>query len=179
MPIVKPFDHHPGQEEGPSDEEYRSDDCLWFFNAIPAYVAETGDVDFYQKVLPYADQGEATVLEHLRRALEFNLERTGANGLPCGLSADWNDCLRLGYYGESVFVAFQVHLGLTVYVNVAERFGLAEETAWAQEQRSALDAHIQQTCWDGEWFIWAIGDDGTVYGTKDYAEGQIYFNTQV
>ena len=38
MPIVKPFDHHPGHEKGPDDEEYRSDDCLWFFNAVPAYV---------------------------------------------------------------------------------------------------------------------------------------------
>ena len=69
----------------------------WFFNAVPAYVAETGDIDFYNKVLPYADKGEATVLGHLRRALEFNLERTGRNGLPCGLAADWNDCFKLGY----------------------------------------------------------------------------------
>ncbi len=37
----------------------------------------------------------------------------------------------------------------------------------------------RQIAWDGEWFIWAIGDDGTVYGTKDYEEGQVYFNTQV
>jgi len=106
MPIVRPFHHHPGQEKGPAPEEYRSDDCLWFFNAVPAYVGETGDVDFYNRVLPYADQGEATVFGHLRRALEFNLERTGKHGLPCGLAADWNDCLRLGYYGESLFVAF-------------------------------------------------------------------------
>ena len=28
------------------------------------------------------DHGEATVFGHLRRALEFNLERTGRNGLP-------------------------------------------------------------------------------------------------
>ena len=110
IPVIKPFAHRPGHEPPPPDEEYRSDDCLWFFNAVPAYVAETGDVDFYRKVLPYADQGEATVLGHLRRALEFNLERTGRNGLPCGLSADWNDCIQLGYRGESVFVAFQVRL---------------------------------------------------------------------
>jgi N,N'-diacetylchitobiose phosphorylase len=179
MPIVKPFDHHPGHELGLNEEEYRSDDCLWFFNAIPAYVAETGDVAFYDKVLPYADQGEATVFNHLRRALEFNLERTGKHGLPCGLKADWNDCLRLGYYGESVFVTFQVHLGLNVYAAIAERLGRPEEAAWARTQCAALDVHIREHCWDGEWFIWAIGEDGTVYGTKDYEEGQVYLNTQV
>ena len=68
MPIVSAFDHKPGKEKAPTEAEYRSDDCLWFFNAIPDYVAETGDFDFYNKVLPYADQGEATVLGHLRRA---------------------------------------------------------------------------------------------------------------
>ena len=91
----------PGQgADARSAEEYRSDDCLWFFNAVPAYVAETGEIEFYNKVLPYADKGEATVLGHLRRALEFNLERTGRNGLPCGLAADWNDCCKLGYTGR-------------------------------------------------------------------------------
>jgi cellobiose phosphorylase len=179
MPVIKPFEHRPGHEAPPAPEEYRSDDCLWFFNAIPAYVGETGDIDFYHKVLPYADRGQATVFGHLRRALEFNLERTGKHGLPCGLSADWNDCLKLGYYGESLFVAFQVRLGLTVYAGIAERLDKPEEAAWALAQREILDASIQACAWDGEWFIWAIGEDGTVYGTKDFEEGQVYLNTQL
>jgi len=179
IPIVKPFEHRPGHEKVPASKEYRSDDCLWFFNLLPAYVGETGDLDFYNRVLPYADQGEATVFGHLRRALEFNLERTGKHGLPCGLAADWNDCLRLGFFGESLFVAFQVRLGLTVYAEVAERMGKPDEVKWAHTQRNTLDASIQACAWDGEWFIWAIGEDGTVYGTKKCNEGQIYLNTQV
>jgi N,N'-diacetylchitobiose phosphorylase len=179
MPIVKPFEHRPGQEIPPDPDEYRSDDCLWFFNAIPAYVNETGDVDFYKEVLPYADQGGASVFGHLRRALEFNLERTGEHGLPCGLSADWNDTLRLGYHGESMFVAFQLRLGLTVYSQIAEYIGKPEEAAWALAEREKLDANIQDYAWDGDWFIWAISEDGTVYGTRHYEEGQVYLNTQV
>jgi N,N'-diacetylchitobiose phosphorylase len=179
IPIIKPFEHRPGQESPPPDEEYRSDDCLWFFNAVPAYVNETGDFDFYNKILPYADCGEATVFGHLRRALEFNLERLGQHGLPCGLSADWNDCLRLGYFGESLFVAFQLRLGLTVYAEIAEQLEQIAEAKWALAQIEKLDAAIQSHTWDGEWFIWAIAEDGTVYGTKDYEEGQVYLNTQV
>jgi len=179
MPIVKPFDHHPGKMPLTDPEHYRSDDCLWFFNALPAYVAETGDVDFYHKVLPYADRGEATVLGHLRRALEFNLERMGAHGLPCGLAADWNDCLKLGYNGESLFVAFQLRLGLNTYADIAEILGKPEEAVWARSHIGPLDEAIQKSCWDGNWFIWAITEDGTVYGTKDYDEGQVYMNTQV
>jgi cellobiose phosphorylase len=179
MPVIRPFEHRPGRETPPAPEEYRSDDCLWFFNAVPAYVGETGDLDFYREVLPYADEGEASVFGHLRRALEFNLERTGRNGLPCGLSADWNDCLKLGYYGESLFVAFQLRLGLTTYAEIAERLGEPGEARWALAQRERLDASIQACAWDGDWFIWAIGEDGTVYGTHAYEEGQIYLNTQV
>ena len=59
MPIIRPFEHQPGKETPPNLEEYRSDDCLWFFNAVPSYVAETGEMDFYNKVLPYAERGRS------------------------------------------------------------------------------------------------------------------------
>lgn len=179
LPVVKPFQHKPGTIKEIPAGEFRSDDCLWFFNTVPAYVAETGDLNFYNKVIPYADKGEATVLGHLRRALEFNIERSGANNLPCGLAADWNDCLKLGYRGESLFVAFQVRLGLGVYAEAAELMGKPEEAKWALDQREKLDAAIQKTCWSKDRFIWAIAEDGTVYGTHESTEGAVYLNTQV
>jgi cellobiose phosphorylase len=76
-------------------------------------------------------------------------------------------------------VAFQVSLGLGVYADIARALGEPAEAAWADAQRKEIDAAIQACCWDGEWFIWAIGEDGTVYGTKEAKEGSIYLNTQV
>lgn len=178
MQVVQPFAHRPGTIKEPADGAFRSDDCLWFFNAVPAYVAETGDFGFYRKNLPYADSGEASVFGHLRRALDFNLERRGAHGLPCGLEADWNDCLKLGYHGESLFVAFQLSLGLRVYAEIADAMGEDGESAWALAMKLEIDRAIREHCWDGEWFIWAIGEDGTVYGTSKAKEGSIYLNTQ-
>jgi cellobiose phosphorylase len=179
MPVVQPFDHKPGKEPLTPEEELRSDDCLWFFNAVPAYVAETGDEAFYDEVLPYADSGKATVLGHLRRALEFNLERRGAHGIPCGLSADWNDCLHLGYSGESLFVAFQLRYGLTVYEGLAAARKMDADAAWARAKRDEIDAAIQKHCWDQDRFIWAITDKGEAYGKKGMEEGACYLNTQV
>jgi cellobiose phosphorylase len=179
MPLVRPFDHRPGHEQPPAAESFRSDDCLWLFHAVPAYVAETGNEAFYDEVLPYADTGQASVLGHLRRALEFNLERTGRNGLPSGLAADWNDCCNLGYTGESVMVSFQVCYGLSVYSEVAERLGRKQEAIWARGQREELAARIQAACWDGGWFIWATGKDGTRFGTSEMEEGKVYLNSQV
>jgi len=178
QPEVRPWSHAPGKMRPTPPHEYRSDDCLWYFNAVPAYVAETGDIAFLSAVVPFADSGQATVMGHLKRALEFNLERTGRNGLPCGLSADWNDCLKLGHKGESVFVTFQLRLGLKVYADLCNLLGHDGDAAWAMAELRKLDARIQQVCWDGQWFIWAIGDDGTVYGTRKAHEGQIYLNTQ-
>ena len=178
QPEVRPWSHAPGQMKPIRPDHYRSDDSLWLFNAIPAYVAETGDSAFYDVEVPYADTGSATVLGHLRRALEFNLERSGANGLPCGLAADWNDCLKLGYKGESLFVAFQVRLGLDTYARIADHRALTSEASWARNERARLDAALAKIAWDGEWFRWAIAEDGTIFGTKDYPEGQVYLNTQ-
>lgn len=178
QPEIRPWLHAPGKMKPTPAGQLRSDDCLWFFNAVPTYVAESGDLGFYRLVVPFADRGRATVLGHLRRALEFNLARTGRHGLPCGLLADWNDCLKLGYKGESVFVAFQVRLGLNTYADIARQFGKPKEQAWALAELARLDLRIAKTCWDGGWFIWAIAEDGTVFGTKRSREGRIYLNTQ-
>jgi cellobiose phosphorylase len=177
--VIANTGHKPGTLPSPKPEDYRSDDCLWFFNTVPDYVAETGQLDFYKQVLPYADSGEATVLGHLRRALEFNLERSGKHGLPCGLHADWNDCVKMGYEGESVMVAFQLRFGLSVYADIARRLGLSAEASWADTQRVPLEAAIESAAWDGEWYLWAIGADGHRYGAKSEPEGSIYINTQV
>jgi cellobiose phosphorylase len=178
MPVVRQFDHHPGKEKAPREDDYRSDDCLWLFNAIPAYVKETGDLSFYNKVLPYADKGDDTVLGHMKRAIEFNLERSGAHGLPCGLSADWNDCIRLGQQGESIFVAFQLRFAMAAYLEVCQLLAASEEEEWAREQLAKLDDRLEQDAWDGEWYLRAYRADGFKYGARECSEGSIFLNPQ-
>lgn len=178
MSIVMAFTHKPGKEKLPKEDEYRSDDCLWLFNAIPTYVKETGDIGFYNKVLPYADKGKATVLGHLRRAIEFNLKRTGKHGLPSGLFADWNDCLRLGTKGTSVFVALQVRYGLLTYIEICEMFGKSAEIKWAKKELEKIDAKLDKFGWDGKWYVRAYKQTGEKIGSKENKYGSIYLNTQ-
>jgi cellobiose phosphorylase len=70
-------------------------------------------------------------------------------------------------------------MGLSVYAEIAGRLGQPEEAAWALAQSASLEKSIQACAWDGDWFIWAITEDGTVYGTHEYEEGQVYLNTQL
>ncbi len=178
MPVVKPFSHNPGEEDAPAEEDYRSDDCLWLFNTVPAYVKETGDLSFYNKILPYADKGEDTVLRHLRRAIEFNIERSGAHNLPCGLSADWNDCLMLGHEGESVFVTFQLRYALSTYIEICRLLDKPEEMDWALPYLETIDNNIDNYAWDGNWYLRAYRWDGMKFGSGESDEGQIWLNPQ-
>ena len=59
-------------------------------------------------MIPFANKEEGSVYEHLKRAINFSMTHLGKHGLPAGLYADWNDCLRLGADGESTFVALPI-----------------------------------------------------------------------
>lgn len=178
MPVVKQFSHSPGNETPPDEKDYRSDDCLWLFNTVPAFVKETGNIEFYNKILPYADKEEDTVFKHLKKALEFSLIRMGLHGLPCGLSADWNDCLELGYKGESSFVAFQLRYALKVYIEICELLKHSDEVIWAEKHLESLDKNLIENVWDGEWFLRAITEEGLKIGSQENDEGKIWLNPQ-
>lgn len=178
MPIVKQFSHKPGKEKKPAEVEYRSDDCLWLFDSVQEYVKETGETGFYHKVLPYADEGGDTVTGHLRRAIEFNLNRTGSHGLPCGLKADWNDCLELGHEGETVFVAMQLRHALKIYIEICTFTEKPDEVKWAKDQLDEIDHKIDTSAWDGEWYKRAFRYDGLPFGSKKSEEGRIFMNPQ-
>ena len=56
---------------------YRADDALWLFPTVYKYIAETGHLEFMDEVIPYANRGEATVYEHLKRAIDFSMNHLG------------------------------------------------------------------------------------------------------
>ena len=178
MPVVKPFSHNPGKEKAISEDDYRSDDTMWLFNTIPAYIKETGNIEFYNKKLPFADKGSATVFQHMKRAIEFNIKRSGEHGLPSGLLADWNDTLRLGRKGESLFVAFQLRYALNVYIEISNILYEKEEANWANKLLEQLDLTIEKYAWDGKWYIRAFDENGNKIGSKSNPEGSIFLNTQ-
>ncbi|MDY5987784.1 MAG: N,N'-diacetylchitobiose phosphorylase, partial [Lachnoclostridium sp.] len=122
LPLVK-FTHNPGHEDTPDDASYvketghpayRADDALWLFPTVYKYIAETGNTAFLDEVIPFANKEEGSVYEHLKRAVRFSFEHLGPHGLPAGLYADWNDCLRLGANGESSFVAMQFYYAMII-----------------------------------------------------------------
>ena len=97
-----------------------ADDALWLVASVCEWIKETGEVAFFDEVLPYADGGEGTVYEHLKKILDFSAEQIGEHGICKGLRADWNDCLNLGG-GESAMVSFMHHWALGVFIGGPSR----------------------------------------------------------
>ena len=186
LPLVK-FDHNAGHEDTPDDDSYvkatghpayRADDALWLFPTVYKYIAETGDVAYLDEVIPFANGGEGTVYEHLKRAIDFSMNRLGNHGMPAGLHADWNDCLRLGKQGESTFVAFQLYYAFTILKGYAERKNDTEYIAYLEKEQKALYDKLQNLCWNEDRFIRGFKDDGLVIGKKGDPEASMWLNPQ-
>jgi len=186
LPLVK-FDHNAGHEDTPEDESYvratghpayRADDALWLFPTVWKYVTETGNKDFIKEVIPYANKEEGTVYDHLKRAINFSMERLGDHKMPAGLHADWNDCLRLGKKGESTFVAMQLYYAFTVLKGFAEDLGDTEYLAYLEKTQKELGDTIQKECWEDDRFVRGIKEDGQVIGSKKDPEASMWLNPQ-
>lgn len=185
LPLVK-FNHNAGHEDTPDDASYvtatghpsyRADDALWLFPTIAKYIGESGNKDFLNEVIVYANGGEDTVYEHLKRAINFSMERLGANNMPAGLHADWNDCLRLGAKGESTFVAFQLYYAMSYMHELATERNDSEYVKYIEKVQAELGATLEK-CWDEDRFIRGIREDGVVVGAKKDPEANMWLNPQ-
>ena len=157
-------------------EDVCSDDALWIVGSVCEYVKETGDAGFFDLTVPFADAGEATVYEHLKRSLEFSAEQVGANGICLGLRADWNDCLNLGG-GQSAMVSFMHYWALQEFADAASFLGRSADVArylgMAERVRDACEREL----WDGDWYIRGVTKRGTRIGSKKNDEGKIFLES--
>jgi N,N'-diacetylchitobiose phosphorylase len=157
-------------------EDVCSDDALWIVASVCEYVQETGDVAFFDRTIPFADKGETTVYEHLKRSLDFSAEQVGSNGICLGLRADWNDCLNLGG-GQSAMASFMHYWALRYFIEAAHFLGRADDakkyTAMAEQVREACEREL----WDGEWYARGVTRAGIKIGVKANEEGKIFLES--
>lgn len=157
-------------------EDTCSDDALWLVPTIVEYIKETGEIDFLDKELSYADGGEGTVYEHMTKILDFSAEQVGATGVCKGLRADWNDCLNLGG-GESALVSFLHYHAINNFLEIARLKDRKEDI----EKYEAMAQKVKKVCdevlWDKEWYIRGITKNGSKIGTMEDEEGKIHLES--
>ncbi len=184
---------------GQGEKTGHSDTPLWLPMAVMNYLKETGDWSYLNNVVPFYDGAdseiaanrESDVLDHVIRACDYVLSQLTENHLPKFGPGDWNDTLdyvgRKGK-GESIWVAHFLCYILREVAALLDRVVggsvcpstsyLKETTARYRKEYDLIKHALNERCWDGEWYIRGIRDDGDVIGSSRNAEGRCFMNAQ-
>jgi cellobiose phosphorylase len=175
-----------------------NDDPLWLVLAVAAYIKETGDWSILDERVVFDNKpgSEDSLYEHIRRSIQYTLDRLGPHGLPLIGRADWNDCLNLncfsdtpgqsfqttsardGKVAESVFIAGLFVLAAGEMAEIAERSGKPAEAQVYRDEQIKMTDRVESAGWDGDWFRRAYDHFGQPLGSKGCAEGQIFIEPQ-
>ena len=165
----------------PIDEKPYSDCALWLIFTLVALVKETGDTAFLKETIPFYDEGEATVLEHITRVLDFLEANKGEREMLLIKFGDWNDSLTgtgANGKGESVWLSMAYAEALSQMMGLAEFIGCEALKAEYNRRCQAIKAAIQKNAWDGDWYLRCIDDNGEPVGSHTNEKGKIFFEPQ-
>jgi cyclic beta-1,2-glucan synthetase len=180
-------------EDGRGVRTHISDDKAWLAFCAAHYVARTGDAAVLDEQLPfltgetvpsdasdrYFEPGTsattASVYEHCALALDASLA-VGEHGLPLFGTGDWNDGMnKVGAQGrgESVWLGWFLCATLAAFSELAAaRQDEARVQRWAAFSKS-LQAALENSGWDGDWYRRGYFDDGTPLGSARSTECRI------
>ncbi len=171
--------HHFYNEDGHGELTKHCDDPVWFILAVTDYIKETGDFSILDFVIPFADNKEGTILEHLFAVVNFIKNNLAKHNLPIFGRGDWNDTL--DYIGgddggESVWGAMFYVSMLNKLIELLTNLQIYDNQV--EKLRDTISKSIDQHCWDGEWYIRAFGANDIKIGSKENKYGKIFVNTQ-
>ena len=164
----------------PYDDTRYSDQPFWIVWVVIELIKETGDFSVLDEVIEYQDGGKATVLEHIKAAVNRLLDDRGRNGLVKIFFADWNDALNVtdDPEAESVMLSIQFCLALKEMSILCDKIGNKEYASFLREKYAELKQAINKNAWDGNWYARVLSKKGNI-GSKNSPGSKIYLNPQV
>jgi cellobiose phosphorylase len=166
----------------PVDEKPYSDSALWLVFTLCAYLKETGDFALLDEQVPYyGGDTSASVLDHIRTALDFLERNKGKHGLTLIKFGDWNDSLtgagKEGR-GESVWLSIAYAEAMREMAALMGFLSRAGAQADYSKRRETISAAINTHAWDGEWYRRCYDDDARPIGSKENNFARIFMEPQ-
>lgn len=164
----------------PVDTKPYSDSALWLVFTLISYLKETADFDFLSEEVKFFDEASASVLDHIERALNFLENNKGAHKLVLIKFGDWNDSLTaIGKEGrgESVWLSMAYAEALLQMIDMFSYLKDAKAEAYQLRYENIKNA-INESAWDGDWYVRCFDDNGKAVGSNESSEGKIFLNTQ-
>lgn len=157
-----------------------SDDPQWLITAVLFYLKETGNLNFLKEEVDYYDSGQATILHHVIRAMDYSLKHLSARHLPYRMTADWNDALNgeRESKGESQMVACQVCYNIRELAPFLEAVGEHELVDKYQRVYKKIKESVNHYLWDGGWYIRGTAKDHSAIGSKKSKANKIDITAQ-
>ncbi|MFC2061295.1 GH36-type glycosyl hydrolase domain-containing protein [Elusimicrobiota bacterium] len=158
-----------------------SDNLLWLPFIAYRYLMETGDYDVLNEEVSYLDKGKDTLKVHCEKAIERVFGRRSKRGITIIGEGDWNDGLSaVGHdeKGESIWLShFLVNI-MKKWSELEEYLGDKKKAKIYSKNAQELTGIINDHGWDGNWYIRATTDRGTVLGSASSDSGKIFLNAQ-
>ncbi len=180
-------------ETGKGIRTHIKDDMAWLAFVVAHYIEVTADAAILDVQLPFLEAApipdghadsfsqptistqSAGLYEHCALALDESL-KLGSHGLPLMGTGDWNDGMnRVGAQGEgeSIWLGWFLYAVLERFTKIAEARQDGERWAnWIVHMATLKDA-LEERGWDGDWYLRAYFDDGSVLGSASNRECRI------
>lgn len=174
--------YHHFHGDGQGEFTYHCDDPLWFMLAVTEYLKETGDFKLLADKQLFIDSEPDTILQHMFSVVNYAKNNLGKHGLPVFGRGDWNDTLDYiggDEGGESVWGAMFYAAMLNLFMELLRHLGMDKELTEVAVIRENLVKAVEENCWDGEWYIRAIGEKDRRIGSRANKYGKIFLNTQI
>lgn len=153
-------------------DQTHADIGTWMALCASKYFLETADLEFFSEKLV----NNYTVIENILRGIDWLYSHAGQHGLALMRDGDWSDPLEeVGKrdIGESPWTSMILVKATRELLPLLRALNLNDDAEKFENAAKKMAEAVEKHCWDGNWYIRAITDDGERLCCQNDSDGRI------